>query len=107
MGRAMVGLLKNTKSAKESKAPAKKETALTRGRAPATKNQAANEGQPDAASQPAVDPSAAKADRLLKTAQTAEEMGQRDAAKAFYNSLVAQYPNTPAAKKAAERLKGL
>lgn len=55
----------------------------------------------------AVDPNIAKAEKLLKTAQMAEEMGQREAAKSFYKTLVEQHPDTEAAKKAAERLKGL
>ena len=57
--------------------------------------------------QPAVDPSDIKANKLFKIALDAENMGQRDAAKQFYKSLVSQYPKTQAARKATKRLKGL
>jgi len=108
MGRAMVGLLeKKAKSAGKTGTTEKKETALTRRPQPAVGSQPASENQPASTSQPAGDPSSAKAEKLLKTAQMAEEMGQRDAAKSFYQSLLAQYPKTQAARKAAERLKKL
>ena len=57
--------------------------------------------------QPVIDASNPKADKLLKTAQDAEKMGQRDAAKSFYQSLVNQFPKSQAAEMAVERLKQL
>lgn len=54
---------------------------------------------------PAVDPKAGKADKLYRTALGAERMGQRQTAKMFYKKIVKEYPGTPAATKAAERLK--
>jgi hypothetical protein len=58
-----------------------------------------------ASGEPAVDASAAKAERLYKMARDAERMGQRGVAKSFYRRIVEAYPGTPAAKEAAERLK--
>jgi hypothetical protein len=50
---------------------------------------------------------AEKADRVLKMGRDAERMGQRDAAKSFYRKVIKEYPDTEAAKRAAERLKEL
>jgi len=95
MGAAMAELLLSDKSAEKTKAELRKlkeeeaeETAVTR-------------------PTPVIDASNPKADKLLKTAQDAEKMGQHDAAKSFYQSLVVQFPKSQAAKKAAERLKQL
>jgi len=49
----------------------------------------------------------AKAARLLKMARDAGRMGQRAVAKVFYRKVIEQYPDTDAAKTAAERLKKL
>jgi TolA-binding protein len=46
-----------------------------------------------------------KADKLYRTALNAERMGQRGLAATFYSKIVKEYPGTPAAAKAAERLK--
>jgi hypothetical protein len=54
---------------------------------------------------PAVDRSAVEAEKLYRTARDAERMGQRGLARTFYKRVVARYPGTPAALKAAERLK--
>jgi alpha-L-rhamnosidase len=48
---------------------------------------------------------AAKADKLYRTALGAERMGQRSTAKMFFEKIVKEYPGTPAATKAAKRLK--
>jgi hypothetical protein len=56
---------------------------------------------------PKVSPNIAKADKLLKTARGAERMRQFGVAKTFYKMILKKYPKTPAAKKAAERLKRL
>jgi hypothetical protein len=53
---------------------------------------------------PAVDQSAAKADRLYKMGRDAERMGQRSVARSFYKKVVSDYPDTEAAKQAAARL---
>jgi len=45
-----------------------------------------------------------KAERLLKMAKQAEKMGQRSAARSFYKRVVADYPDTSAAKRAKARL---
>ncbi len=58
---------------------------------------------PKPAKKPAVTKS--KADRLLETAQSAEKMGQKDAAKSIYEMVIKEHPDSEAAKKAAERLK--
>ena len=52
-----------------------------------------------------VDLKAGKADKLYRMAVDAERIGQRSVAKAFYNKVVKEYPGTPAATKAAKRLK--
>ena len=52
-----------------------------------------------------VDLKAGKADKLYRMAVDVERIGQRSVAKAFYNKVVKEYPGTPAATKAAERLK--
>jgi hypothetical protein len=59
---------------------------------------------PKPVARPSVDPSIAKSKRLLNMARDAERMGQRGAAKTFYQRILVRYPNTPAAKKAKERL---
>jgi predicted dehydrogenase len=63
------------------------------------------EAAPKRSTRPAVDQSAAKAERLYKMGRSAENMRQRSVAKSFYNRIMDQYPNTEAAKKAAARLK--
>ena len=87
MGRAMAELLLNERS-KKAKQEAKKKAAA-----------------PERPSRPAVDASAAKAERLFNMARSAERMGQRSVARTFYKKIVDQYPDTPAAKRAADRLK--
>jgi len=89
MGRGMVKLLEHA-AAKRAKEKAKK-------KAPAPKRP----------SRPAVDRSAVDAEKLYRTARAAERMGQRDLARTFYKKVVDKYPNTEAARKAAERLKRL
>ena len=85
MGRAMVKLLEYAAAKK-----AKKKAAA-----------------PKRPSRPAVDRSAVEAEKLYRTARDAERMGQRDLARTFYKKVVDKYPNTEAARKAAERLKRL
>jgi hypothetical protein len=58
-----------------------------------------------ATNRPSAGANAAKADKLYKTARDAERMGQRSTAETFYRKIVKEYPGTPAAAKAAERLK--
>ncbi len=84
MGRAMVELLKQG----PSKAPEKKPSAWPSARPAAEKK-----------------PAKTKADRLLETAQSAEKMGQKEAAKSIYEMVIREHPDSEAAKKAAERLK--
>jgi len=57
------------------------------------------------ASRPAAGAISVKADKLYRTALNAERMGQRGGAETFYRKIVKEYPGTPAAAKAAERLK--
>ncbi len=83
IGRAMAELLEKT----ASKEPEKEAAA------------------PKSPSQPAFDASTAEAEKLYRTARSAERMGQRNVAKAFYKRIVDDFPDTPAAAKAAERLK--
>ncbi len=87
MGRAMVGLLERAAAKKAKEKPEKKAAAPTR------------------PSRPPVDRSAVEAEKLYRTARDAERMGQRGIAKTFYKKIVDKYPDTPAAKQAAERLK--
>ena len=57
---------------------------------------------------PAEDPAAAaKASALLKTALMHRKLRQRDKAKRMLREIVAEYPNTAAAKEAAKILKGM
>ncbi|MHC4201533.1 MAG: sialate O-acetylesterase [Planctomycetota bacterium] len=88
MGRAMAKLLEHA-AAKRAEKKAKKKAAA-----------------PKLPSRPAVDRSAVEADKLYRTAREAERMGQRGLARTFYKRVVDKYPDTPAARKAAERLKG-
>ncbi|MHC4202246.1 MAG: sialate O-acetylesterase [Planctomycetota bacterium] len=60
---------------------------------------------PDAPKKPTGGASAARAEKLYRTARDAERAGQRGLAKTFYKRIVDKYPDTPAARKAAERLK--
>jgi hypothetical protein len=87
MGRAMAELIVNSRAKKKAEK-----------RKPAA---------PKRPSRPAVDRSAVEADKLYRTARDAERMGQRGIAKTFYKKIVDKYPDTPAAKQAAERLKKL
>jgi hypothetical protein len=54
--------------------------------------------------QPKVDPNVAKADKLYRMGRDAERFGQRGAAKTFLQRVVKDYPGTPAAERAEERL---
>ena len=56
---------------------------------------------------PKVDPNVAKAERLYKMGKEADRMGQKGAAKTFYQRVVKDYPATPAAERAKERLSKL
>ncbi len=87
MGRAMAGLLDYAAAKKQKAKPKKK---------PVTS------GKPAAPSNNAL---AMKAERLYRTARDAERMGQRGLAMTFYKKIIKDYPDTPAAKKAAEKLK--
>jgi hypothetical protein len=84
MGRLMAQLIVNRKP-KEKKMPKK----------------------PKAPPKPKADPGIAKAEKLFKTARSAERMRQFSVAKSFYNMVITQYPDTPAAEKAKERLEKL
>jgi hypothetical protein len=55
---------------------------------------------------PKISPNVAKAERLFKTAREMERYRQFPAAKSMYKNILAKYPDTPAAKEAAKRLKG-
>jgi sialate O-acetylesterase len=57
------------------------------------------------ASRPAAGAISGKADKLYRTALNAQRMGQREVAETFYSKIVKEYPGTPAAAMAAERLK--
>ncbi len=89
MGRAMAELILRDAAKKTAKKAKKKAAA------------------PKRPSRPAFDASAAKAERIFEMARNAERMGQKSVARTFYKRVVDKYPGTPAAKKAAERLKGL
>ncbi len=49
----------------------------------------------------------AKAASLLRLAQNLEKSGKRSGALEFYRKVITQYPNTPGAKTASERIKAL
>jgi predicted dehydrogenase len=48
-----------------------------------------------------------EAERLFRTAQQAERLGQRPAARGLYKKIVSQFEGTPSARKAADRLKAI
>jgi hypothetical protein len=52
-------------------------------------------------------PPEVQAARQLKRARSLEKLGQAKQAAGFYRTIVDQYPDTPAAKTAAERLKSI
>jgi hypothetical protein len=64
-------------------------------------------GAPSTPAAPKRDSGAEKAERLYKVARQAERLGQRSAAAGMYERVVKDYPGTPAAAKAAARLKAM
>jgi hypothetical protein len=89
MGRAMAELILRDAARKTEEKPKEKVTAEESG----------------APEKPTGGASAARAEKLYRTARDAERAGQRGLARTFYKRIVDKYPDTPAARKAAERLK--
>jgi TolA-binding protein len=89
MGRAMAELILRDAARKTEEQPEEKATAEA----------------PGAPEKPTGGASAARAEKLYRAARDAERAGQRGLARTFYKRIVDKYPDTPAARKAAERLK--
>ena len=89
MGRAMAELILSDAAKKTEKKPEEKTIAEA----------------PGAPRKPTGGASAARAEKLYRTARDAERAGQRGLARTFYKKIMDRYPDTPAARKAAERLK--
>jgi hypothetical protein len=99
MGKAMAKLLVNDGGARSSSPPAEESKPTSTA---STDSESPPNPKPSAYAESR---KAAQAERLYRTARDAERMGQRGLARTFYKRVVEQYPGTPAAEKAAARLK--